>query len=56
MDGTPVPLDQIPSLEVTVISTELSLGPGAIFASPMASPVFHHDVTRGRRGGANLTE
>ncbi|KAI0770111.1 photo-regulated tyrosinase [Fomes fomentarius] len=54
VDGTVVPLDQIPSLEVTVVSTELSFGPGAIFASPMACPVFHPDVTRGRRGGVRI--
>ncbi|KAA1471771.1 photo-regulated tyrosinase [Dentipellis sp. KUC8613] len=53
IDGTPVPLENVPSLEVVVIATPLSLDPGEIFPVP-GDEVHHHDITRGRQGGSHL--
>ncbi|KAI0647845.1 photo-regulated tyrosinase [Trametes meyenii] len=50
-DGTVVDLENVPSLEVTVLATPLTLAPGEPF--PVAGEtVYHHDITRGRRGGS----
>ncbi|KAA1472059.1 photo-regulated tyrosinase [Dentipellis sp. KUC8613] len=51
VDGTSVPLADVPSLEVTVIATPLSLEPGEVFPVP-GDAVHHHDVTHGRQGGS----
>ncbi|TFY66267.1 hypothetical protein EVG20_g4820 [Dentipellis fragilis] len=53
IDGTPVPLEDVPSLEVVVIATPLSLDPGEIFPVP-GDKIHHHDITRGRQGGSRL--
>ncbi|KAI0064090.1 tyrosinase [Artomyces pyxidatus] len=52
-DKTAVPLSELPSLEVLVISTPLSLEPGAVFPVP-GDAQHHHDVTHGRQGASNF--
>ncbi|KAF8990391.1 tyrosinase [Cyathus striatus] len=48
VDGTPV---ELTSLEVTVISTPLTLPPGSAFPVP-GDAQHHHDITHGRQGGS----
>jgi tyrosinase len=48
VDGTPA---ELTSLEVTVISTPLSLPPGAEFPVP-GDAQHHHHITHGRQGGS----
>lgn len=55
VDGTAVPLEDVPSLEVTVVATRLNMPPGAPFPVP-GHRVFHHDITHGRQGGASETQ
>ncbi|KAI0667738.1 tyrosinase [Trametes maxima] len=50
-DGAVVDLENVPSLEVAVLATPLTLVPGELFPVP-GEVVYHHDVTRGRRGGS----
>lgn len=50
VDGTTVPFEDIPSLEITVSATPLTLHPQENF--PRAGEThWHHEITRGRRGG-----
>ncbi|EJF63238.1 photo-regulated tyrosinase [Dichomitus squalens LYAD-421 SS1] len=49
--GAEVPLNDLPSLEVTVSATRMSHRPSEAFPVP-EEPVYHHDVTHGRQGGA----
>nr|BAD51402.1 photo-regulated tyrosinase [Polyporus arcularius] len=51
VDGSAVPLEEVPSLEVAVVATKLTLPAGAPFPVPGDS-VFHHDITHGRQGGS----
>ena len=51
MDGTAVPLEECPSLEVTVVAVPLTLPPGAIFPDA-GETVFHHHVTARKQGGS----
>jgi tyrosinase len=54
-DRTAVPLDRLPSLEVTVAAISLTQEPGAIF--PIAGdPQYHHHITHGRAGGARQAQ
>jgi tyrosinase len=54
-DRTAVPLDRLPSLEVTVAAISLTQEPGAIF--PIAGdPQYHHHITHGRTGGARQAQ
>ncbi|KAI0754754.1 photo-regulated tyrosinase [Daedaleopsis nitida] len=55
VNGSEVPLEDVPSLEVTIIATKLTLPPGSTFPVP-GDRVFHHDITRGQRGGARDSE
>jgi len=51
VDRSPIALDTLPSLEVTVSSTLLTHEPGSVF--PIAGePQYHHHITHGRQGGA----
>nr|AAX44240.1 tyrosinase [Trametes sanguinea]AAX46018.1 tyrosinase [Trametes sanguinea] len=54
VNGTVVPLQDVPSLEVVVLSTPLTLPPGEPFPVP-GTPVNHHDITHGRPGGSHHT-
>lgn len=49
--GPAVDLNQLPSLEITVAATPLTLEPGAQFPTP-GETRFYPDVTAGRPGGA----
>ncbi|KAI0712435.1 hypothetical protein C8Q76DRAFT_485863 [Earliella scabrosa] len=49
--GTEVPVEDVPSLEVTVVAVPLTFPPDAAFPVP-GQPVYHPDVTSGRPGGA----
>lgn len=53
LDDTVVPMEQIPSLEVTVWSTDLTLEPGNTEAvlPNWSAPKCHPSVTAGRPGG-----
>ncbi|KAI0065560.1 photo-regulated tyrosinase [Artomyces pyxidatus] len=51
VDGVVVPVAELPSLEVLVISTPLTLDPGDAFPVP-GETKHHHGITRGREGGA----
>ncbi|PIL22741.1 hypothetical protein GSI_15434 [Ganoderma sinense ZZ0214-1] len=55
-DGTPVPLERLPSLEVMVVAVRLAMAGGEGEALPVqvGEPVHHRDVTSGRLGGARL--
>ncbi|TFY82262.1 hypothetical protein EWM64_g1750 [Hericium alpestre] len=50
-NGEVVPLEDVKSLEVTVIATPLTLEPGEEFPVP-GEGVHHHDITHGRQGGS----
>ncbi|KAI1794979.1 photo-regulated tyrosinase [Ganoderma leucocontextum] len=51
-DGTPIPLERLPSLEVTVVALQLSMRVGDALPTPVGEPVLHVDITFGRVGGA----
>ncbi|KAH9889909.1 tyrosinase [Cubamyces lactineus] len=51
VNGVVVELENVPSLEVVVLATHLSLSPGEPFPIP-GETVHHHDITRGRQGGS----
>ncbi|KAI8994151.1 tyrosinase [Trametes punicea] len=55
VDGTAVALENVPSLEVVVLATSLSLPPGEHFPVP-GDTVHHHDITRGRPGGSRSSD
>ena len=55
VNGVPVPLENVPSLEVVVVATHLSLPPGEVFPVP-GETVHHHDITRGRQGGSRTVQ
>jgi tyrosinase len=48
--GEVVDLSEVPSLEIAVSSTRLTLPPGEIFPVP-DEPHYHHGITHGRPGG-----
>ena len=52
MDGTPVPLERLPSLEVTVVAVEVSMPLGDVLPLPAGEPVLYPGITSGRVGGA----
>ncbi|KAH9952079.1 photo-regulated tyrosinase [Amylocystis lapponica] len=51
--GVDVPLENLPSLEVTVMATPVTQGPGDIFPVAGTPRLFHH-VTHGRQGGCRV--
>jgi tyrosinase len=51
-DRSAVPLDKLPSLEVTVASVVLTQQPGDIIPAA-GEPQYHHHITHGRQGGAH---
>ncbi|KAI0737489.1 tyrosinase [Irpex lacteus] len=50
MGGLPVPLSDVPSLEVTVFSTYLTKGEGTIFPT-LGETITHEQITTGKEGG-----
>ncbi|PIL22740.1 hypothetical protein GSI_15433 [Ganoderma sinense ZZ0214-1] len=50
-DGTPIPLERLPSLEVVVVAVQLEMRDGEL-PIPVGEPVLHRDITSGRLGGA----
>jgi len=50
-DRTPVAVERLPSLEVTVVQTSLTQEPGSVFPAT-GEPEYHHHITHGRPGGA----
>ena len=52
VDGTPVPVERLPSLEVVVVAVQLSMRDGEL-PVPVGEPVLHRDITSGRPGGAH---
>jgi len=50
-DRTPVAVERLPSLEVTVVQTPLTQEPGSVFPT-IGEPLYHHHITHGRPGGA----
>ncbi|KAI0737488.1 hypothetical protein BC629DRAFT_1600427 [Irpex lacteus] len=55
MGGVPVPLEDVPSLEVTVFSTLLTKQEGSPFPQ-VGETVHHHHITHGKVGGHRATE
>ncbi|KAF8514606.1 hypothetical protein JB92DRAFT_124714 [Gautieria morchelliformis] len=53
-NGTVVDLQGIPSLEVVVTATPLTLSPGALFPT-VGKPQLYHEITRGTPGGSCAT-
>lgn len=52
--GVPVPLEDVPSLEVTVFSTLLTKQEGSTFPT-QGEDVHHRHITRGKVGGYRTT-
>ncbi|KAI0322394.1 tyrosinase [Amylostereum chailletii] len=52
VDRTAVDLHDVPSLEVAVSATPLTLEPGAVFPTP-GDARYHHGITSGRQGGSS---
>ncbi|KAI1794977.1 hypothetical protein LXA43DRAFT_1091553 [Ganoderma leucocontextum] len=52
VDGTPVPVEKLPSLEVTVVAVQLAMRVGEVLPE-VAKAVVHRDITSGRLGGAH---
>ncbi|KAI0050112.1 hypothetical protein FA95DRAFT_1487886, partial [Auriscalpium vulgare] len=50
-DGTVVPLSELPSLEITVSSSTVTMAQGADFPT-YGDPQYHRKITSGREGGA----
>ncbi|KAM5539434.1 hypothetical protein V8D89_006886 [Ganoderma adspersum] len=52
VDGTPVTIESLPSLEVVVVAVQLAMHDGEL-PVPVGEPVLHRDITSGRPGGAH---
>ncbi|KAI1794956.1 hypothetical protein LXA43DRAFT_95688 [Ganoderma leucocontextum] len=53
IDRTPVPLENLPSLEVAVVAALLAMPVGKALPVQVGKAVLHRDITSGRLGGAH---
>ncbi|KAI1794978.1 hypothetical protein LXA43DRAFT_1058946 [Ganoderma leucocontextum] len=54
VDGTPVRVEKLPSLEVTVVAVQLAMRViGEVLPVQVGEAVVHRDITSGRLGGAH---